>query len=289
MAYTGSQLNSDLGNIAEDTYTYINNILINPTVIIILLVVFIAYIVIFIYLGDSESNSSLIDNLSSSSSSKSYGSNIIMILVVFIFIILIFVNGFQYIFGMDFMAKIKGLFSNQPEVEINVNQNIPTTSVPEIRLKPQVFNIPGNTFSYNDANALCKAYGARLSTYSEVEDAYQKGGEWCNYGWSEGQMALFPTQKKTWDKLQTIQGHEHDCGRPGINGGYIANPKVKFGVNCYGYKPQMNRKEQDIMANQPIYPLTMKDIAMENRIKYWKDKLPEIIVSPFNHNNWSKL
>jgi hypothetical protein len=31
-------------------------------------------------------------------------------------------------------------------------------------------------------------------------------------------MALFPTQKETWDKLQKIKGHEHDCGRPGING-----------------------------------------------------------------------
>ena len=42
------------------------------------------------------------------------------------------------------------------------------------------------------------------------------------------QMALYPTQKKTYNKLQTIKGHEHDCGRPGINGGYIANPKCEI-------------------------------------------------------------
>jgi hypothetical protein len=28
---------------------------------------------------------------------------------------------------------------------------------------------------------------------------------------------------------------------------------------------------------------------MENRVNYWKDKLSEIIVSPFNHNTWAKL
>jgi hypothetical protein len=40
--------------------------------------------------------------------------------------------------------------------------------------------------------------------------------------------------------LQKIKGHEHDCGRPGVNGGYIANPLVKFGVNCYGNKRKIN-------------------------------------------------
>ena len=49
---------------------------------------------------------------------------------------------------------------------------------------------------------------------------------------------LFPTQKKLYDKLQKIPGHENDCGRQGVNGGYIKNPHVKFGVNCYGKKPK---------------------------------------------------
>ena len=29
------------------------------------------------------------------------------------------------------------------------------------------------------------------------------------------------------------------CGLPGINGGYIDNPNIRFGVNCYGYKPKI--------------------------------------------------
>jgi phage terminase large subunit len=51
----------------------------------------------------------------------------------------------------------------------------------------------------------------------------------------------------------------------------------------------MTEEEEDLMANQTIYPKTEKDIAMENRVNYWKDKLTEILVSPFNHNTWSKL
>ena len=43
-------------------------------------------------------------------------------------------------------------------------------------------------------------------------------------------MALFPTQYEHWEHLQKIKGHENDCGRPGVNGGYIDNPnKIKIG------------------------------------------------------------
>ena len=152
-----------------------------------------------------------------------------------------------------------------------------------------MFNIPENNFVYPDAKAVCSAYGARLATYKEVEESYRDGAEWCNYGWSDGQMALFPTQQKTFDGLQKIEGHENDCGRPGINGGYIANPAVRFGVNCYGYKPRMTSTEEELMASEPLYPKTLKDQAMENRVNYWKDKLSEVLVSPFNHNTWSRL
>ena len=41
-----------------------------------------------------------------------------------------------------------------------------------------------------------------------------------NYGWSDGQMAYFPTQKDTWDKLQKNPNTKHACGRPGVNGVY---------------------------------------------------------------------
>ena len=32
-------------------------------------------------------------------------------------------------------------------------------------------------------------------------------------------------------------GKGDECGKPGINGGYFSDPTMKFGVNCYGVKP----------------------------------------------------
>ena len=219
-------------------------------------------------------------------------SNTIYIIIIAFVIILIILNGLQYFFGLDIVAKLKNLLTGNPEIDIKVDTSrleAAKAPVPEILLSPQVFNIPGNNYGYSDAKALCTAYGAKLASYKEIEDSYKNGGEWCNYGWSDGQMALYPTQEQTFNELQKIKGHENDCGRPGINGGYMANPKIKFGVNCYGFKPRMNSVEEELMANDPIYPKTLKDIEMEKRVNYWKDKLSQILVSPFNHNTWSRI
>ena len=279
-------VSAGLGTVANDTYDYINNLLSNPSVIIILVIVIIIYIVIFMSLGGDNNPTPPTDEVSNSSSQT------LTVIIVAFFIILVIINGLQYFFGVDIIAKLKNLLTGNPEVDITVDTSRVEASkapVPEILLKPQVFNVPGNDYVYPDAKALCSAYGSRLATYKEVEDSYKDGAEWCNYGWSDGQMALFPTQQKTYDELQKIEGHENDCGRPGVNGGYIANPAVKFGVNCYGYKPRITSNEEELMATQPLYPKTLKDIAMENRVNYWKDKLTEILVSPFNHNTWSRL
>jgi hypothetical protein len=266
-----------------NAYDYINTLFINPTVIIIIVIILIMYIIIFMTLG-SWGQQTVSSDVSTNSS--------FTFILILVFIALIIINGLQYFFAVDVVAKIKYLFSGHPEIDLNID--LPRVSaanapVPEILLRPQVFNIPDNNFVYSDAKALCSAYGAKLATYEQVENMYNSGGEFCNYGWSEGQMALFPTQQKTWDGLQKIEGHENDCGRPGVNGGYIANPKVKFGVNCYGFKPRMTNEEETLMATMPIYPKTEKDLAMEHRVNYWKDKLTQVLVSPFNHNIWSKL
>jgi len=285
---TTNTVETGLGTIANNSYDYINNLLANPTVIVILVIIVVIYLIVFLTLGNKDNISSQSNLNQGSDTVSNSSSNIITFIIIAFLIILVVINGLQYFFSIDIMAQIKNLFTGNPEVDITVI-NTNSTTVPELALRPQVFNIPGNEYVYPDAKALCSAYGARLATYKEVEDSYNAGGEWCNYGWSDGQMALFPTQQKTWDELQKIEGHENDCGRPGVNGGYIANPAVKFGVNCYGFKPRINSTEEDLMANEPIYPKTLKDIAMENRVNYWKDKLTEIIVSPFNHNSWAKL
>jgi hypothetical protein len=277
---------------------YINNIFSNPSAFIILAIVVIVYILIFLSLGKSGENANsnnMFDSsssINSNSSNTNDGSQIIIIIVIIVIIVVLLFNVLQYFFGINLTTSIEKLFSGEPQIDITVDQknlqHIVPATIPEITDEKQVFNIPGNTYRYEDAKLLCSAYGARLANYNEIEDAYGKGAEWCNYGWSEDQLALFPTQKSTFKKLQKIKGHEHDCGRSGINGGYIANPEVKFGVNCYGYKPDMTQEEEEMMETNSPYPQNAKDIAMEQRVEFWKTKIDDIIVSPFNNNSWSE-
>jgi hypothetical protein len=191
----------------------------------------------------------------------------------------------KYFYNVDIYQKIHDFIYGPPP---DLNIDLPKFKIPDFKVKEQVFNIPENTYVYEDAKALCKAYGARLATYKEVEESYNDGGEWCNYGWSDDQMILFPTQQKSYDHLQKMKGHENDCGRPGVNGGYIANPKLKFGVNCYGKKPKMSEIEEELMATQPAYPRTKADIELEEKVKKLKEQISNVLISPFNHKTWSR-
>lgn len=268
-------------------YDYINSYFMNPMAFTLLILTIIVIIVVYVSLGGNSSQQG-VPVSTTDSTMKIYG-----IIGLGLFIVLILINGLQYFYGYNIYASIKNLFYGVPEVNIKIipdqQVNAIDLTIPEIKVENQVFNIPGNYYGYNDAKALCSAYGARLATYGEIESSYNDGAEWCNYGWSDEQMALFPTQKTTYDNLQKIPGHSHDCGRPGINGGYIANPLVKFGVNCYGHKPKINQEEQNLMDVTTPYPKTEQDLQMEQRVAYWKNKLDEIVVSPFNYSSWSKI
>jgi hypothetical protein len=261
-------------------YNYLNNYILNPIVFIIILIIILAY-----YLFSSDAVSGLGNTQGASSSSNVFG-----IIIVVILAGLLIVNALQYFFSINVTAYISDIFAPVKKVDIVVDQSLyQPAPVPEIRFKKQVFNIPGNYYDYENAKALCKAYGAELATYDQIEKAYNSGAEWCNYGWSANQQALFPTQKKTYDHLQTVPGHENDCGRTGINGGYMANPKLRFGVNCYGNKPKITEEEEQLMKTTPAYPQTAQDIAFQKRVDFWKTKIPDILVSPFNKNTWGSF
>jgi hypothetical protein len=269
--------NSTIGD--ENIYSYIGDIFTNPFLITIIL----AYIIIFYFLGNPSTS------ISQSPPENNY--MLIVIVVIGVVGLLIAINSFKAFFGMDMVSYIEQIVKGGSDLNIVLNKNGPPNSNPKKKssiVGDEVFNIPGNYYTYNESDTLCKAYNARLATYDELEQSYNKGADWCNYGWSAKQLALFPTQKKTYDTLQGIKGHENDCGRPGINGGYIANPNVKFGVNCYGRKPKITPEESDLMATSSIYPKTEADILLEKQLNYWKSKINEILVSPFNHFKWSK-
>jgi hypothetical protein len=265
-------------------YNKLNTFILNPMVFVIVLLIIIAYFVFSSSLGNSESSSF------SSSDSSGSGGKVMGIIIVIILVFLIIVNAFQYFFSVNITAYLTDLFTNKPKIDIVVDQStFQPSTVPTIKFKKQVFNIPGNYYNYPNAKALCQAYDSKLATYKQVEDSYDNGGEWCNYGWSEGQMALFPTQQKTFDNLQKIKGHENDCGRPGVNGGFMANPNIRFGVNCYGNKPKITQEEEDLMKTATPYPETIQDIAFQKRVDFWKDKIDQILVSPFNYDTWGSF
>ncbi len=253
-------------------------------ILVSLVVILILYYILFYNLGKNGTGSD-----GGVITGDNSGKRFLEILLWSIFIILIIINGFQYFFNVNVTAQIKDLFSEKPKIDLTVKQPEEESVVPELKLVKEVYHIPGNKYTYDDSKAICQAYGGELATYSQIENSYNKGGEWCSYGWSKDQMALFPTQQATWDKLQTIEGHENDCGRPGVNGGYIDNPNVKFGVNCYGFKPYITPTEATLMNTTPIYPQSMKDIEQQKKLDYWKKKIPEILLSPFNHSSWSIL
>jgi hypothetical protein len=259
----------------------VNNYMINPTVIVILAAVVLGFVLLSTYLGNNSTNGESI--------TSSFSQNIFIGIIILVVVILIAFNALKYFFSVDIYAYVSGLFSGEPKIDIIVDQSYEPSPVSTIRFNKQVFNIPGNYYNYENAKAVCKAYGAELASVKQLEEAYNNGAEWCNYGWSQGQMALFPTQQKTFDNLQKIPGHENDCGRPGVNGGYIANPNVRFGVNCYGNRPKISEEERALMENTSPYPVTMKDVVFQKRVDYWKQHVDDILVSPFNHKTWAEL
>ncbi len=300
---TENNIEIDIENTENITlFEKISNFFKNNAFFIILIIVILVYIFLFSSLGNknSKNTKSISDSLDSvkesvtsisdgdtgtKGESKSNGKYAFELLLWSMFILLIMLNGVLYIFNIDVITSVKNLLGNVPEVEIVVDSD---GIKPVIKVKKdEVYHIPDNLYDYETAKAICKARDARLATYEELSDAYDKGADWCGYGWSEGQMALFPTQMEKWEKLQEIEGHENDCGRPGINGGFIDNPNVRFGINCFGVKHPITYDESVLMAETSLYPTTKKEIEFNKKVDYWKTKISDILLSPFSHNNWS--
>lgn len=216
------------------------------------------------------------------------------ILIILFIIIVIFRE--QIAIGLELVwIKIKELFGfSKPAV-----QPPPPQFVPEAQFfdqgavekvlpgKKEVFNVAQDKYTYTDAEPLCKAFGAELATYDQVKEAWNKGADWCNYGWVKGQSAVFPTQESTFNKLQAgPEDQRMSCGVPGVNGGYFDNPELRFGVNCYGSKPSENEADaRAIMAQNG--DLTPEALQYDKKVLDYKQKMGQIPVNPFKPGNWS--
>jgi hypothetical protein len=216
------------------------------------------------------------------------------VLIVLFIIVVIFRE--QIAVGLELAwEKIKGFLGlTKPAV-----QPPPPEYVPEAQFfdqgavekvlpgRKEVFNVAKDKYTYTDAEPLCKAFGAELATYDQVKDAWQKGADWCNYGWVKGQAAVFPTQETTYNKLQAgPEDQRMACGVPGVNGGYFDNPELRFGVNCYGTKPSENEADaRAIMAQNG--DLTPSALAFDRKVQGYKTEMGQIPVNPFKPGTWT--
>ena len=210
-------------------------------------------------------------------SRNTVGSNAPFILIIALFIIVFVVVSYFLVSGSAFGDYYIDNLDN-------TNNEDPVQTVPPSTGTggKQVFNIRDNIFTYNEAKAVCAAHNARLATLQEMIDAYKNGANWCSYGWSDGQLALYPTQKEFWAKLQMDSKNAKQCGEPGLNGGYFHNAEFKFGANCFGKKPEPKGREMEKSTigknmNNPY----------ENMIDQYKNGINEFRISPWSEDNWS--
>jgi len=153
--------------------------------------------------------------------------------------------------------------------------------------REEVFHISNNLYTYTDAAAVCRAYGADLATEDQVNDAYKRGADWCSYGWVKGQMAVFPTQQSTYDLLQKGPENNRDaCGKAGVNGGYFDNPDLRFGVTCFGMKPDSAKTNSLTHAGVEL-PLSTEEIEFQKKVQRFHDQLDDIKIDPWNRSVWS--
>tara|TARA_Y100000748_G_C15501688_1_gene490395 strand:- start:2527 stop:3333 length:807 start_codon:yes stop_codon:yes gene_type:complete len=113
-----------------------------------------------------------------------------------------------------------------PELEM-------TQPVEEERELGEVFYLSDKSYTYNEARAICKKYGADLASPSQVYKMYTTGTSWCKHGWSEGQHVIFPATQKSVDEANSNEETKGICGKVGLNGMFERDTNKKYGVNCW--------------------------------------------------------
>ena len=74
-----------------------------------------------------------------------------------------------------------------------------------------------------------------------------------------------------------------------IIGGFIKNPNVKFGVNCFGPKPDKRLQDDLYMQAIGTEPRVTEDAKVNELEKHWKSQIDNVLVAPFNKDNWSSI
>lgn len=173
---------------------------------------------------------------------------------------------------------------------LSIPRDIMSSVEKQLPLKkdPEVFTVKENRYTYDDAEPLCKAMGAELATYEQVKEAWDNGADWCNYGWVQGQMAIYPTQPETYEKLQKgTKAQRTSCGKPGVNGGYFDNPALKFGVTCYGVKPPQKNHDATLLPSGEANPYDPDALEFDKKVSEFQAMSENIGILPFKAGDWT--
>ena len=199
MSYFNSSVNLNSGTAVKSFNDDISNSM-TPGLLGILLFIIVIYYYLFYSLG--------MKTVQAPTQAPSLGAMAIELLLWALFIILITINALQYYYEIDVTAEIKNMFTGEPKVDITITQPVDedTIKVPEIAIQKQVFHLKDNKYTYDNAKAVCKAYGARLANYDDMQKAYREGGEWCNYGWSDKSIGSFPYTKGDMGEITKNKG-----------------------------------------------------------------------------------
>ena len=207
-----------------------------------------------------------------------------------LFVLLFLVIVYYGLFGVNAKPKLSNAKNvvNKPTEVPPPSKNkdgVPSGFEKGNGAKPQVFHVKDNIFTYDDAEAVCKAYGAELATYQQLVDAWKNGANWCSKGWVKDQLALFPVQKEYWDKVQENEDENArkvcGVGYKEIQGGYETNKNLQFGVNCFGDKRGPVGDER--MKHEYV---TDKERALRQKIAMFQKQLGNFRLAPFNEDKW---
>jgi hypothetical protein len=168
----------------------------------------------------------------------------------------------------------------------------------------EVYNLGSNIFTYVEAEAVCKAFDGELASHEQLVEAYNKGADWCNYGWSKEQHAFYPTQHATFDKLQKgSPSQQHMCGKPGINGGFFKEKDMRFGANCYGKRPDERDIDRQYLifeknlgntSESELHPISVPEeehvvSPFEKLVRKYRHEKDELVVLPFSSTQWKEI
>ena len=213
---------------------------------------------------------------------------LILIFVVLVVVLFLQTNGSMEPSIMRSMSQLLSYFSSGiNEVEQTIEQevrSIETEFSPKEEVE-ELFHVPNQTFTYNEAKLFCKSIGVRLATLNEVKTSYLEGAQWYNMGWTDGQLGLYVLQPRFVRRYPS-------AGTIGVNGGYFRNTNLRMGVNCYGVKPKPDPARIEFSYNELKKELDGDDGTQgeSQRLQQkYKEMLKdgEIVVSPWNDRKWS--